>query len=131
MFLLVAKVFGEIVLPIFVATARTPVVYAAVAAVAVLLLGIPVPTVIARPAELLGNAAIPSMLTVLGAQMAANAKLGEGLPMVAAVSAVRLLLSAVVAWGLTWALGISGLAQQVLILQSSMPTAVTTTILAT
>lgn len=113
------------------ATARTPVVYAACAAVAVMVLGLPVPALIARPAELLGNAAIPSMLVVLGAQIAANAKLGEGLPMVVAVSGVRLLFSAAVALGLTWALGISGLTQQVLILQASMPTAVFTIILAT
>ncbi|MBI4497005.1 MAG: AEC family transporter [Chloroflexi bacterium] len=113
------------------ATARMPLVYAAFAAVAVTLLGLPVPSLIAKPAEILGNAAIPSMLVVLGAQLAANPKIGEDLHLVAGVSGVRLLLAAVVALGLTWVMGIGGLTQQVLILQASMPTAVFTIIIAT
>lgn len=109
---------------------RMPALWAALAATAVVAFGIPVPTIIAKPAEMLGNAAIPSMLVVLGAQLASTAKI-EGLQPIAAVSGVRLVLSAAVAYGLTIAMGITGVTRDVLVLQSAMPTAVNTIIVAT
>ncbi|MCX6023195.1 MAG: AEC family transporter [Chloroflexi bacterium] len=111
-------------------TFQMPVVYSSFAALAVLAFGLTVPPIIARPAELLGNAAIPCMLVVLGAQLASNPKI-EGIGRIVAVSSVRLLLSAVVAWVITLGLGIDGVTRNVLILQSSMPAAVITIILAT
>lgn len=113
------------------ATLKAPLVYAALAAVVVSVLGLPVPDLIAKPAAILGAAAIPTMLVVLGAQLASSFSLSENLTLVAGVSAVRLLLSAAVAYGLTMALGFEGVPRQTLVLLSAMPTAVFTIIVAT
>lgn len=109
---------------------RMPALWAALAAVVVLALGIPVPAIVATPAEMLGNAAIPTMLVILGAQLATTPKI-EGFGKISAVSGVRLVLSAGVAYGLVVAMGLTGVTRDVLILQSAMPTAVNTIIVAT
>ena len=70
------------------------------------------------------------MLIVLGIQLSGAFSLREYKGLLA-VCLIRLVLSAVVAFLLTWALNISGLTQQVLIIVSAMPSAVYTIILAT
>ena len=109
---------------------RMPLVYGTVLGLAVNLLELDLPTTIAEPARILGNAAVPSMLMVLGIQLATRLSLEDLRALTAAVF-LRLVVSAGVGYLITLALGIDGLLQQVLVVVSAMPTAVFTTILAT
>ena len=109
---------------------RMPLVYGTVFGLAVNLLEVQLPTTIGEPARILGNAAVPSMLMVLGIQLATRFSLDD-LRSLASAVILRLVISAGAAYLLTLALGIDGLLQQVLVVTSAMPTAVFTTILAT
>ncbi len=108
---------------------RMPLVYATVFGLAVNLLELQLPTTIAEPARILGNAAVPSMLMVLGIQLATRFS-PEDLRSLTAAVFLRLVVSAGAGYLITLALGIDGLLQQVLVVVSAMPTAVFTTILA-
>ena len=108
---------------------RMPLVYATVFGLAVNLLELQLPTTIAEPARILGNAAVPSMLMVLGIQLATRLSL-EDLGSLTAAVFLRLVVSAGAGYLITLALGIDGTLQQVLVVVSAMPTAVFTTILA-
>ncbi len=114
----------------FLEVLKMPMVYAAVAALSLNLLHITPPQVLLRPMEIMGAAAIPSMLLVLGIQLAGG-MVRENYPAVTAASLIRLVISGGLAFGLTSLLGISGVTQQVLIVLASMPTAVFPIILAT
>jgi predicted permease len=78
---------------------------------------------------LLGDAAIPVMILVLGMQLE-GATVPKRARIVAAAAALSLLAAPLVALGLTWLLGLSGPAKQAGVVLASMPTAVVTTILA-
>lgn len=82
-----------------------------------------------RAIELLSKAALPVMIVVLGLQMA-EARRPENLRLVTAASALRLVSGPVIGLALAAALGLNGAARQAAVLESSMPTAVITTILA-
>jgi predicted permease len=109
---------------------KTPTLYALLAGLAVLATGWEVPSVIAKPTSLLGQAAIPTMLVVLGFQLAAGVTLDD-LPSMTAALVVRLLVAAPLAYGVTVLLGLDGVAQQAVIVVAAMPPAVFTTVLAT
>ena len=108
---------------------RMPLVYGTVLGLTVNLLELELPTTISEPARILGNAAVPSMLMVLGIQLATRFSFEDLRSLVAAVF-LRLVVSAGAGYLITLALGIDGLLQQVLVVVSAMPTAVFTTILA-
>ncbi|MSP78035.1 MAG: AEC family transporter [Dehalococcoidia bacterium] len=108
---------------------RLPSIYAALAAILVNLVHIPIPATIFQPLNLLGQASIPTMLVVLGFQLGGGA-LKQPVAMGVSVF-IRLVLSAVIAVPLAMLLGLEGLDRQVLIVGAAMPTAVFTTILAT
>jgi predicted permease len=108
---------------------RMPAIYGVAAAAIVLVTGVSVPVTIMRPVELLADAAIPLMILVLGMQLE-RARSPERVPVVAAAMVLSLIGAPVVSLLLTWALGITGAAQQAGVLLASMPTAVITTILA-
>jgi hypothetical protein len=115
---------------------RVPAFYALVLAgvARVLNWGIPLP--IARAAELLGNAAIPVMLVLLGLQIAQPQKTAS-LPrpqprrwVLAASVALQLLAAPAVALLLANWFGLNGITWQAVVLEASMPAAVITTVLA-
>jgi predicted permease len=108
---------------------RVPVVYAVVAAAVVMGLDLDVPVWIMRPVTLLGSASIPLMLLVLGMQLQRTG--WPSRPGVVAVAVgISLLVKPALAIGLAGALDLDGAARQAAIIQSSMPAAVVTTILA-
>jgi predicted permease len=109
---------------------KYPALYAAVAGVAVNATSLDLPVAIATPAETLGNAAIPTMLVVLGIQLASLSG-REGAVDLAAVNAARLLISPAAAWLAVEALGIEGATRGTLIVLAAMPTAVSAIVLAT
>ena len=82
-----------------------------------------------RPIRLLADALIPTMILVLGMQLERVKKL-ERPGFIALAVVLSLLITPLVALGLTWLLGISGPARQAGVLLASMPSAVITTILA-
>jgi malate permease and related proteins len=106
-----------------------PAFYAAVAAVLALSAGIQVPDVIMRPVGMLSDAALPMMIVVLGMQLE-RATMPERPGVVAVAVFVSLVLTPIAAIGLAHLIGLRGAALQAGVLQSSMPTAVMTTILA-
>ncbi len=109
--------------------AKVPAVYAIPIALAVKNLGITLPLPLARPVQLLGNAAVPVMLLILGMQIAA-AGLSEHRGLLAAASGIKLLLAPGLALLIAPMLLSSQLAQQVGVMESAMPTAVMSTIIA-
>ncbi|MBI2871858.1 MAG: AEC family transporter [Chloroflexi bacterium] len=109
---------------------RMPTFYATVAALAINPFHVAFPTAIAEPLKILSGAAIPTMVMVLGAQLA-YASWREDLRPAGVATLLRLVVSPALAYGVTLALGIDGLLQQVVIVLAGMPTAVYTTILAT
>ncbi len=108
---------------------RVPALYAVVAALLVRAAGWNLPSAILRPIELLSAASIPSMLILLGLQVssAGAPRLGR---LIAAAAGIRLLVSPALAWLLALGLGLTGAGRQAAILESAMPTAVLTTVLA-
>ena len=108
---------------------KVPAVYAVVAAVVVLSTHAPVPMAIMRPIGLLSDAAIPIMLLVLGMQLE-RAVMPKHPIAVAAAVVLSLIVAPIIAFGLTWLLGITGAARQAAIIEASMPAAVITTVLA-
>jgi hypothetical protein len=108
---------------------RVPAVWGLVAAALVIWTGAELPTAVARPVELLGAAAIPSMLLVLGMQFEKGAR-PERPGLVALASGLTLIGSPLLGFLLAWALGLTGLARQAVLVESAMPSAVITTIVA-
>lgn len=113
-----------------VSVAKLPTSYAAVLGLAVSMLAIELPDFIQQPAQIMGDAAIPAMLIVLGIQLASTREMA-GARAIAGVVAIRLVLSSLVAYGLVQLLQFDDLTSKVLIVVAGMPTAVLTIILAT
>jgi len=108
---------------------RVPTIYAVAAALLFVLFGSTPPAVVMRPIEMLSNASLPLMILVLGMQLERAALPDRPVVVVAAV-VVSLLLTPLAAFGIASALGMTGPAFQAAMIQSSMPAAVVTTILA-
>ena len=113
-----------------VAPFRVPSMWAAVAGLGVNSADVEVPAVIEVPAETLAGAAIPAMLVVLGLQLTLDIG-NEGFSDLAQLAVIRLLVGPLVAVGATEAIGVEGLARDVLIVSGAMPVAVVTVVLAT
>lgn len=88
------------------------------------------PTVLDRTVALLSDAAIPSMLVLLGLQLHVVRWDGH-FKAVGLASIMRLLVAPLLAMGLSYWMGLSGPAYQAVVLESAMPAAVLTTVLAT
>jgi predicted permease len=108
---------------------KVPALWGLVAAALVLGFGITLPVGVSRPIDLLGTAAIPCMLLVLGMQFERGAW-PERPGLVAAAAGLALIGVPAIGVCLAWALGLQGVARQAVIVESAMPSAVITTILA-
>jgi predicted permease len=108
---------------------KMPAIYGMIAAGVVLGTGIPVPTPLLRPVTMLSDAALPLMILVLGMQLE-RASAPKRPALVAAAVCVSLLVAPLVALGLASIFGVTGAARQAVVVLSSMPVAVATTILA-
>jgi predicted permease len=108
---------------------RLPLIYAAILGLLFERTRWPIPDAVWRPIDLMGQGAIPMLLIALGVQ------LGQARPAVfsrslAAVGALRLIVSPLLTAALIPWFGVSGLAGSVAILSTSMPTAVNAFLLA-
>ena len=105
--------------------------WAAIAALLVGGLGIQVPDLLMRPVKLLGNAAVPMMLLILGLQLAYSIQsLRSNVGSIVLASALRLLVAPVLAIPVAWVTGVEGLTYQACMLEASMPSGVTSTVIA-
>jgi predicted permease len=109
---------------------KIPAVYAVGFGLLLLTMGWQLPVPLARSVEILGNAAIPSMLVLLGLQLRTAQWNGEFRPLML-VNGMRLLVAPLLALLMSSWFQLKGVAFQAGVLESSMPTAVLTTVLAT
>ncbi|HEU5012951.1 MAG TPA: AEC family transporter [Roseiflexaceae bacterium] len=111
------------------AVLRTPALLALVPALAWNWSDAPIPAFLARPIDLLASALIPTMLIVLGVQLASAGVPRLDFDMVFA-SLIRLVGGALLGFALLAPFGLAGLEGHVGVLQSSMPAAVLISIIA-
>lgn len=100
----------------------TPIIYGAVAGLAVLLTKLPVPGWLDNTISALSGLLIPLMLMALGNTI--GGLKAHNLPRALGLGTARLLIAFVVALGVSELLGLTGVAQGVLVLQGAMPAAV-------
>src|SRR4051812_28940964 len=110
--------------------ARQPIVLAVLLALAVNVAHLELPLFVASALALTAQAAIPVMLLVLGMNFAGTNGI-ENVRVTSIAVATRLLLGPLAGWALVAALGIDGVAREVMIVGSAMPTAVFTILTAT
>lgn len=112
-----------------------PAFYALIAAGLVRGFGVEAPLFLDRAITLLGEAALPVMLIILGLQMARTRLEHQHWPpgrraLVGAGVCLQLLIAPLAALALAYPFGLTGLTWQAVVLEASMPTAVITTVLA-
>jgi predicted permease len=107
-----------------------PLPYATVLGFIVNIGGIALPLPLERVVGLLGQAAVPCMLLILGLQLSRTSVKGRIGPILLA-TVTRLGIAPLIAFPLVTLLGLSGLTRQVSIIEASMPTAVMGGVLAT
>jgi predicted permease len=110
--------------------AKLPAVYAALLAVLVYTMHLPIPGPIMDAIEIAGAGAIPVMLLVLGMQLA-DLRGGFNLRLAVPAISLRLLAGPLVGVLLAAVIGLKGLSRNAAIIEASMPSAVFTIILAT
>ena len=107
-----------------------PAVYTLSLGLAANRLGWVIPAPIWRPLEMLGRAAVPAMLVVLGLQLASLPVNRRYWKLIGLAGFLRLGLAPLLALGLAVPLGLTGLARQVGVLQTAVPTAVMASVIA-
>jgi predicted permease len=110
--------------------AKIPAIYAIVLAFIFVNQGWQLPTAIDRTVTLLGNGAIPTLMIVLGLQFH-NIRIGDNIPALALASGMRMLISPLLAYVVAAYVHLQQSAYQATVLQSAMPAAVLSTVLAT
>jgi predicted permease len=108
---------------------KVPAIYAVAVALLMLAAGVHLPLAVTRPIDLLADAALPTMMLVLGMQLE-RATLPDRPAVVAVAVIVSLFVAPVVALFLFALMGVDGPGRQAGVILSSMPVAVVTTILA-
>ncbi len=109
---------------------RQPITYAVAAALLLDLARVPLPGSLSAALALPSQAAIPVMLLVLGMNVATTR--GVERPALVSIAVfTRLVIGTAVGWVLALALGVEGVARDVLVVGAAMPTAVYTIVTAT
>ena len=102
---------------------KIPLFHSIIAASIVRYFNINIPELIMKPIVLIGDAAIPALLMLLGMQLA-RTKITESIKPVFSSVFLRLIISPVMAIVLCKLLNITGLPAKVLIIQTSTPSAI-------
>ena len=117
---------GEALLNVF----KAPIVYAVLLAVFVKLINLNVTgSPVFKAVEMVGQGAVPLMLLLLGMQLA-KTPLAQGMRAAGLAAFIRLAVAPIIAFSLAKLLGLTGPTLQACIAEASMPTAVTTAVLA-
>lgn len=109
---------------------KLPLLYAIILAAVLLITGWKLPVYLDRTINLLGEASIPTMLVLLGIQLANVRFSGISFPLILGVL-LRLIVSPIVALFIVTIFGITGPERQAMVIIAGMPAAVFTTVLAT
>jgi len=109
---------------------RMPLIHAAVIGVAFQLLGVTVPQTLTEGISLIADASIPTVMLVLGMQLAVITRKKVIYKYVSAVVIIRMLASPIIAIILLYFMPINDLLKSVIIIQSAMPAAANTTMFA-
>ena len=109
---------------------KIPTIYAVLLALLFLHFKWELPLPVGRVTSLLAQAAIPSMLVLLGMLLRRARFSGKIVP-IALANSLRLIVSPLIAVALAALLGLHGSARQAGVMEASMPTAVMVTVLAT
>lgn len=107
-----------------------PVLYGAVAGVALQLLHIPIHQSIMDGLSLVADASIPVVMLVLGMQLASMSRRRVNYPVMGVTSVIRIVASPLIAAAILYFMPLDPLIKSVLILQAAMPAAANTTMLA-
>lgn len=102
---------------------KIPILYSVIIALILNTANIQLPLFLTRPLDLIGQVAVPLMLVVLGMQIS-RTKWHLSLKFMGAASMLRLIIAPAIAWLTCRVLSIDGLYRDVLILQTSAPSAV-------
>jgi hypothetical protein len=102
---------------------KIPIMYSVIIALLLNGANIELPLFITRPLDLIGQVAVPMMLVVLGMQIS-RTRWHLSLKFMSFASLLRLVIAPAIAWLICQALNITGLYRDVLILQTSTPSAV-------
>jgi predicted permease len=108
---------------------KVPTVYAVAASGVVVVSGVALPLSVMRPIELMSDAAIPVMMLVLGMQLE-RGSWPKRPALAGAAALLTLLVAPAIGFGLSGLLGLEGAARQAALVESAMPSAVITTIIA-
>jgi predicted permease len=108
---------------------KIPLVWAIPVAVLIRAFEVQVPLALWRPVEVLSAATIPMLLLLLGMRIAQSG-LPTRLPLLGLAVVLRLIVSPILAWLAAPLVGLEGLGANVAIVESAMPTAVLTTVVA-
>jgi predicted permease len=108
---------------------RIPLVYAVVLAAVLSYFSVDVPSFLVKPLGLLGSAAIPVAMVLLGIQLSRTTVQKRFKPLLLS-TVFRLVLSPFVGLGITSVMGVEGVLRSVLIVESSTPTAINAALIA-
>lgn len=108
---------------------RVPSIYAVILAILLRFANIELPLIISRPIELLGQAAVPCMLIILGMQIG-NSGPPKKIGLLFVTTLLRLVISPALALLLAPLFGLTGAAYQAGVSEAATPTAVLTSIIA-
>ncbi len=108
---------------------KIPLIYCVAAAVALQAFHIALPEPVITALDSLGSGLVPLALVTLGASLA-EIRLSFKIPKVYLSIFVRLVISPILAYGITLLLGVTGIAAQVMVISSAAPTAVNAVLLA-
>ena len=104
-------------------TAKIPIFHAVILAFLLKAMSVTVPDFLLNPIDLLGQAAVPLMLSLLGMQLARTRLLVQP-GFLTLASSIRLILAPLVALALAQLFDLQGLTRNVVVLQTSTPSAV-------
>lgn len=109
---------------------RMPIAYGALLGRALQLLHVSLPSALMTCVKLVGDAAIPTIMIVLGMQLAVISFRRIELTKVGIALVLKLLIAPIIAFGLTLILPVDEMTKQIMILLAAMPTAANTTLMA-
>ncbi|AVI17521.1 TPA_asm: AEC family transporter [Listeria monocytogenes] len=109
---------------------RMPIAYGALLGLALQLLHVSLPSALMTCVKFVGDAAIPTIMIVLGMQLAVISFRRIELTKVGIALVLKLLIAPIIAFGLTLILPVDEMTKQIMILLAAMPTAANTTLMA-
>ncbi|WP_113927813.1 AEC family transporter [Bacillus sp. P14.5] len=109
---------------------KMPVLYGSIGGILMQIASVSIPDFIYNGMNLIASAAIPTIMLVLGMQLASISKKNVKMKELSGVILIRMVISPVIAYAITVLLSLDSLLASVLIVLAAMPTAANTTMFA-